>query len=91
MMREFNSRDQYQSLGGTKGKKMTAYREKVVEIAKALHTLKEAPLKLIKEYTRIDKTADILRDNYDQWFIKNEKGLYQLSPLGEEEIVKHLF
>jgi hypothetical protein len=91
MMREFNSRDQYQSLGGTKGKKMTAYREKVVEIAKALHTLKEAPLKLIKEYTRIDKAADILRDNYDQWFIKNEKGLYQLSPLGEEEIVKHLF
>ncbi len=91
MMKEFDARDQYQTLGGTKEKKMTAYREKVVEIAKALHTLKEAPLKLIKEYTRIEKSADILRNNYDGWFLKNEKGLYQLSPLGLSEIENHLF
>lgn len=91
MMKEFDARDQYQTLGGTNQKKMTAYREKVVEIAKALFELKEAPLKLIKEYTRIEKTADILRHNYDAWFIKNEKGLYQLSPLGLSEIEKFLF
>lgn len=91
MMKEFDARDQYQTLGGTNQKKMTAYREKVVEIAKALFELKEAPLKLIKEYTRIEKTADILRHNYDGWFIKNEKGLYQLSPLGLSEIEKFLF
>ena len=91
MMKEFDARDQYQTLGGTNQKKMTAYREKVVEIAKALHELKEAALKLIKEYTRIDKSADILRNNYDGWFYKNEKGLYQLSPLGLSEIENHLF
>lgn len=91
MMREFNARDQYQTLGGTKGKKMTAYREKVIEIAKALYELKEASLQLIKDYTRIEKSAAILRNNYDQWFEKNEKGLYQLSPLGYEEMEKLLF
>lgn len=91
MLKEFDARDQYQTLGGTNEKKMTAYREKVVEIAKALFDLKEAPLKLIKEYTRIDKSADILRNNFDGWFIKNEKGLYQLSPLGLFEIEKYLF
>lgn len=91
MMKEFNGRDQYQTLGGTNGKKMTAYREKVLEIAKALYELKEAPLQLIKDYTRIEKAAQILRDNYDGWFIKNEKGLFQLSPLGVQEIVNFLF
>lgn len=91
MMKEFNERDQYQTIGGTNGKKMTAYKEKVIEIAKSLYDLKEAPLQLIKDYTRIDKTADILRNNYDGWFTKNEKGLFQLSPLGEAEMLKHLF
>ncbi|MDY0294473.1 MAG: DUF2161 family putative PD-(D/E)XK-type phosphodiesterase [Acholeplasmataceae bacterium] len=91
MMKEFNGRDQYQTLGGTNGKKMTVYREKVVEIAKALFDLKEAPLQLIKDYTRIEKAAQILRNNYDGWFYKNEKGLYQLSPLGEQEIANFLF
>jgi hypothetical protein len=91
MMKEFDARDQYQTLGGTNQKKMTAYREKVVEIGKALHVLKAASVKLVKEYTRIEKSADILRNNYDGWFIKNEKGLYQLSPLGLNEIEKHLF
>lgn len=91
MMKEFDARDQYQTIGGTKGKKMTHYREQVVEIAKAIYSLKEAPLSLIKEYTRIDKTANILRDNYDGWFHKNEKGLFELSPLGLIEIKKLLF
>lgn len=91
MLKEFDARDQYQTIGGTKDKKMTAYREKVVEIGKALFELQEAPLNLIKEYTRIDKSAAILRDNYDGWFLKNEKGLYQLSPLGLSEVKKFLF
>lgn len=91
MMREFNARDQHQTLGGTNGKKVTAYKEKVIEIAKALLSLKEADYKLIKEYTRIEQAATILRNNFDGWFIKNEKGLYELSPKGMDEIHRLLF
>ncbi len=91
MLNEFNQRDQYLTVGGTNGKKMTYYREQTLEIAKAIHTLGEASLKLIKEYTRIEKTAAILRDNYDGWFQKNEKGLHELSPLGKKEIEQYLF
>ena len=91
MMKEFDARDQYQTLGGTNGKKITAYKEQVIEVAKALLSLKEAPLKLIKDYTRIEKTAAILRDNYDGWFHKNEKGLFELSPKGINDIKIHLF
>ncbi len=91
MMKEFEARDQYQTLGGTNGKKITAYREQVIEIAKALLSLGEAPLNMIKEYTRIEKAAAMLRNNYDGWFQKNKKGLYELSPKGLEEIKPFLF
>jgi len=91
MLSEFHARDQHQTLGGTNQKKITFYREQVIEIAKALYTLHEASTKLLKEYTRIDKTADILRKNYDGWFTKNEKGLHMLSPQGETAIKDFLF
>lgn len=91
MLHEFHARDQHQTIGGTNQKKMTFYREQVIEIAKALHTLQEASTKLIKDYTRIEKTADILSKNFDGWFMKNEKGLHQLSPKGEKEIQRFLF
>jgi hypothetical protein len=46
---------------------------------------------MIKEYTRIEKAAAMLRNNYDGWFQKNKKGLYELSPKGLEEIKPFLF
>lgn len=91
MLHEFHARDQHQTIGGTNQKKMTFYREQVIEIAKALYTLHEASTSLVKEYTRIEKSADILRKNYDGWFMKNEKGLYQLSPKGQDGIQTFLF
>lgn len=91
MEKEFLKRDQHLTLGGTKEKRMTYYRESVLEVAKALYTLKEATTITLKAYTQIAKTSDILADNYDQLFLKKEKGLYVLSPLGIETVEKLLF
>ncbi|MDY0074432.1 MAG: DUF2161 family putative PD-(D/E)XK-type phosphodiesterase [Acholeplasmataceae bacterium] len=91
MLKEYEQRSQYKTLGGTNGKKVTVYKEQVIEVAKALYTLREASIQLIKEYTRIEKASSILQKNYHGWFMKNEKGLYRLSPLGMDELKEHLF
>lgn len=91
MEKEFDNRDQHLTLGGTKEKRMTHYREQVIEVAKALYSLHEASAKTLKAYTQIEKTTDILNDNYDGLFIKKEKGLYVLSPLGHDTVEKLLF
>jgi len=79
-----------QNIGGSKGKRMTLYKENVIEIAKVLSDNPGLSPKDIKEKTGIEKTSSILQKNYYQWFKKISYGSYALSDEGEKEILKYI-
>lgn len=91
MVSEHKKRETHLALGGTNQARVTAYKEKVIEIAKALYSLGEASSSLVKEYTRIEKTADILAKNYSGWFEKTENKTYRLSEKGRRSLDEFLF
>ena len=78
------------NIGGSKGKRMTLYKENVIEIAKVLSDNPGLSPKDIKEKTGIEKTSSILQKNYYQWFKKISYGSYALSDEGEKEILKYI-
>ena len=91
MLKEHEKRETHLAIGGTNQERVTAYKEKVIEIAKALHTLGEASTSLIKEYTRIEKSQDILAKNYSGWFEKTDRKTYKLSEKGLVSLHEFLF
>ncbi|MDX9690974.1 MAG: DUF2161 family putative PD-(D/E)XK-type phosphodiesterase [Acholeplasmataceae bacterium] len=90
IIKEFNERTNHLNVGGTKGKKVTAYKEKVIKIAYALRKMKQASPKILMQYTGINETSSILRNDFEAWFEKVERGIYKLSPKGEIELNRFL-
>ncbi|MDY0346875.1 MAG: DUF2161 family putative PD-(D/E)XK-type phosphodiesterase [Acholeplasma sp.] len=86
LMKEFALRKSDINVGGTKSKKMTHYKEKVIEIAKYLREFGQKSPKEIVLYTGIKDTPNILRKNYYMWFINVERGIYQLSEIGKKAL-----
>jgi hypothetical protein len=86
LMKEFTLRKSDMNVGGTKSKKMTHYKEKVIEIAKYLREFGQKSPKEIVLYTGIKDTPNILRKNYYMWFINVERGIYQLSEIGKKAL-----
>lgn len=86
LIKEFSLRKSDINVGGSKDKKMTHYREKVIEIAKYLNEFGQKSPKEIVLYTGIKDTPNILRKNYYLWFINVERGVYQLSEIGKKAL-----
>ncbi|WP_240416390.1 DUF2161 family putative PD-(D/E)XK-type phosphodiesterase [Paenibacillus periandrae] len=90
IVKEFKERRADYNVGGSsKQKLMTSYREKALHLAQLLHhhgTL--SPLRL-RQLTGNSKTAGLLQKNYYRWFQRVERGVYRLSPLGEEALVTY--
>ena len=86
LIKEFSLRKSDVNVGGSKDKKMTHYREKVIEIAKYLNEFGQKSPKEIVLYTGIKDTPNILRKNYYLWFINVERGVYQLSEIGKKAL-----
>ncbi len=84
LINEFNNRKNNLNIGGSKGQKLTAYREKAILIAETLHLGVLSP-KTIKQITGIEETASILQKNYYGWFMRVSRGQYSLTELGVEE------
>lgn len=89
-LKEFTERENHMNLGGTNGKVVTAYKEKVIRIARMLQKMKSASPKKLMEHTGIEETSRILQSNFDGWFDKIERGIYQLSIKGEKELQHYL-
>jgi hypothetical protein len=90
LIKEFNNRQNNQNLGGTQGKKITAYKEKVIRIANMLEKMGTASPKMLKEHTGIDDVQSILTNNYEGWFNRVVRGQYTLSDQGIVELKKLL-
>jgi hypothetical protein len=87
-LKEFKLRKYSHNIGGTKDKKITRYKELVVEIASYLIEHKSASPKEIKAYTHILKTSSILQKNYEGYFERVSRGIYKVKDDKIEEIKK---
>lgn len=86
--KELRLRKNNKNIGGTNGKKITRYKEQVIDIGNYLISNTKASPKEIKEKTGIEKTASILQKNYDGYFERVERGIYQLTEKGKKDIMK---
>lgn len=92
LMYEFRERSGDYNVGGSSKRKLvTAYREKALEIAYMLKTHGSLSPKKLKELTENPKTAQLLRRNVYRWFERAERGIYRLTPLGEQELEQYSY
>lgn len=88
-LKEFKLRKFSQNTGGSKDKKITRYKEAVIEIAIYMMDHQPVSPKEIKARTNIEKTASILQKNYDGYFERVSRGLYQINEDKVKEILEY--
>jgi hypothetical protein len=88
LLAEFNGRSFDENIGGgTRTKLITAHKERSIQIACALEKAKVAsPVTLIKDMGCPEDTNQILYRNHHGWFAKADKGIYTLSPQGQQAL-----
>ncbi|MBN1413365.1 MAG: hypothetical protein JW969_21160 [Spirochaetales bacterium] len=79
----------YNKGGSTKSKLMTAYRENSLFIAVALDHFGPLSPKQLRALGTGFKTQSILYNNFYDWFMKIDKGIYDISPKGKSGIKKY--
>jgi hypothetical protein len=84
--RELSGRNGDNNVGGTRGKLVTAYREKALVIASYLRDAESMTTKELKEVCCNPKTTQILYKNYYGWFEREGTGVYKLSDKGRSEL-----
>ena len=87
VLREVRQRSADYNVGGSNKRKLvTAYRENAILIACALHELGPSKPKSIRALGTGKKTLSILSNNYYGWFDRIDRGVYAITPQGEQEI-----
>jgi hypothetical protein len=87
LLREFRERSGDYNVGGSSQRKLiTAYREKALHCAHLLHTHGRLSPKQLRELTGSSKVGGILQKNFYGWFRRAERGIYELTPAGEEAL-----
>jgi len=77
----------YNKGGVTKRKIITAYRERSIRIAVLLDKHGQMPLKaFVNDYGEDFSISSILQRNFYHWFVRIEKGVYDLSEEGREAL-----
>lgn len=83
LLREFNARSGDPNIGGSTRKPlMTAYRQDAIRCAQHLSVHGSMRIRDVKAATAVDRAAAILRDNVYGWFMKVERGVYDLTDAG---------
>jgi hypothetical protein len=88
LLKEFANRVGDPNLGGTGKRKgiMTAYRQRALAIAQFLQEHGPTKASHISQTLREPKARDILYRNVYGWFDRVSRGVYELSPRGQQEI-----
>ncbi|PKM50466.1 MAG: hypothetical protein CVV02_11030 [Firmicutes bacterium HGW-Firmicutes-7] len=81
-LKELSERHGDHNLGGTRGKLVTAYREKALLIVYYLNNQEEMTVKALREATGNEKVQTLLQNNHYLWFERVQKGVYKLSNEG---------
>ncbi|MEF3304066.1 DUF2161 domain-containing phosphodiesterase [Paenibacillus sp. GYB003] len=87
---EFKERSGDYNVGGsTQRKIVTAYREKALALAIMLKRHGSLSPKRLRELTDNPKAASLLQKNYYRWFERENRGVYRLTPLGEQALEQY--
>lgn len=88
LMREFHDRTGDQNVGGvTRVTLITAFKERSIRIARAL--LNNGPLSIrdICQISNVEQSSSILNGNKLEWFTRVQRGIYDLTPYGRNELM----
>jgi hypothetical protein len=88
MLEEFKARKLSVNTGGsTRQKTMTVYKENMYEMARQIQQLEiAAPKALLIEGMNASAVRNALQKNYYGWFVRVERGKYQLTALGKKAL-----
>lgn len=90
LLYEFRERSGDYNVGGsTKRKLVTAYREKALAAAIMLKRHGSLSPKQLRDLTDNPKSASMLQKNYYRWFERAGRGIYRLTPLGEQALEQY--
>lgn len=92
LMNEFRERSGDYNVGGSRGRKlMTVYREKALKIADAMQRSGATAPRHLREISGVNSTADILQNNYYDWFERVARGKYILTSQGKEALQQYSY
>ncbi|MFD1956121.1 DUF2161 domain-containing phosphodiesterase [Paenibacillus thailandensis] len=90
LLQEFRERSGDYNVGGSTGRKLvTAYREKALKLAHAMHEAGPLSPSRAKALTGNPRCAELLRHNYYGWFERIERGKYGLTPEGTAALAEY--
>ncbi|OMF32144.1 hypothetical protein BK133_14955 [Paenibacillus sp. FSL H8-0548] len=90
LLNEFRERSGDYNVGGSTGRKLvTAYREKALRCAYALHIAGPLAPREVAAMTGYSRSGDTLRKNYYSWFDRIERGKYSLRPEGAAALTEY--
>ncbi|WP_255312420.1 DUF2161 domain-containing phosphodiesterase [Kiloniella majae] len=90
LLQEFERRVGDPNEGGTNKRPIiTAYRQDALRCISFLHQHQKAKVADVRKNTQVEKTAAILQRDVYGWFIRVERGIYELSPKGREAIKEY--
>jgi hypothetical protein len=88
LLKEFRSRLGDPNIGGTnRTKLMTAYKQDALRCLAFMHQAGPARVVEIRNQTKVDRAATILRSDYYGWFIRQSRGIYTTTEKGVEAVV----
>lgn len=82
LLSEFERREGDPNLGGTRGQRVTAYRQEATLCAEFLILAGQAKGAEVAKATGVKRATTIMRDNHYGWFEKVEIGVYALTDAG---------
>ncbi len=83
LVKEFNARSGDPNLGGSGGTKlMTAYKQDALRCLSHLQAQGPTKLAALRQATKVERAAGIMRDNYYGWFQNTSRGVYDLTAEG---------
>ena len=88
LLKEFHKRKGDPNVGGsTKVKLITAYKQDALRCLCHLHTNGATRVSQLRKATQIERAATILRADYYGWFVKEERGIYNVTDTGRSALV----
>ncbi|NJM29991.1 MAG: hypothetical protein HC855_07695 [Rhizobiales bacterium] len=90
LLKEFAARAGDPNLGGTsRAPLMTAYRQDALRCARVLRDAGQARVADIRKQAHVDRASTILLRDVYGWFIREARGVYALTPSGQEALAKY--
>lgn len=88
LLKEFHKRKGDPNIGGsTKVKLMTAYKQDALRCLCHLHINGATKISLLRKATQVDRAATILRADYYGWFVKEDRGIYNVTDAGRSAVM----